>query len=545
MYENGTLIKFVIILCILVSSAYKVGVLRRKKTGILANSARTNTADSTISDVLYLSPDISKWRIISSIQQEASGSTIELKSDQFANIFQQCAPYIAMHRGTKVVIHIPSYVMTDRDVFDAVMDDIAILHLLGVQLVLIPSLKLPEDIYHHKNGMRVTDDQGLKVLQERSGSARSAIESSLARGFRGRPGQSGINVVSGNFFYSAKPIGVRDGTDFKLSGEVRRIEVENLSKRLDSGDVVLLTSLGYSSSGETFNVPSESLAADCAAQLGASKIIFLTHGQGIVDDSLGEAKRVENLRLTQAVALLEHFKVSPPTYNQEVEVRVPGDGGEEEAELRGDVIRLVARCVHALSGGTRRAHLIPAQKGALLQELYTPDGYIVGGTLISKDVYDGIRPAQASDLRAIEEIIAPLVQQGILVHRSRDQLEQDLPDCHVVTRDGSVVALGMLKLFGDCAEVCCLAVHPSYRRSGRGETLLAYLERRAILLGIKTVFVLSTRTMQWFEERGFVMAGEEKLPTTRMYDKSRGSKVYIKELRSLRDVDVEEDLWNV
>lgn len=544
MDKNVRIFKFILTSCVL-SSAYNIGA-HHKLVGKRVYCSRPNSPDAPISDVLYLSPDISKWRIISRIAIEASENTIELKSDQFATIFQQCAPYIAMHRGTKVVIHIPSYVMGDRDVFDAVMDDVAILHLLGVQLVLIPSLKSHEDICDHMNGMRVTDDQGLKVLQERSGSARSSIESSLARGFRGRPGQSGINVVSGNFFYSAKPIGVRDGTDFKLSGEVRRIEVENLSKRLDSGDVVLLTSLGYSSSGETFNVPSESLAADCAAQLGASKVIFLTRGQGIVDDSLGEAKRVENLRLTQAVALLEHFQVSPATYNQEVDVRVPGDGGVEEAELRGDVVRLVARCVHALSGGTRRAHLIPARKGALLQELYTPDGYIVGGTLISKDVYDGIRPAQASDLRAIEEIIAPLVQQGVLVHRSRDQLEKDLPDCHVVTRDGSVVALGMLKLFGVThAEVCCLAVHPSYRRSGRGETLLAYLERRAILLGVKTVFVLSTRTMQWFEERGFALASEEKLPATRMYDKSRGSKIYIKELRSLRDVDVEEDLWNV
>lgn len=74
--------------------------------------------------------------------------------------------------------------------------------------------------------------------------------------------------MSGNFFWSAKPFGVREGIDYKLTGEVRKIEVDNIKKRLEFGDIVLLTSLGYSPSGEVFNVQSESLAADCAAKLG-------------------------------------------------------------------------------------------------------------------------------------------------------------------------------------------------------------------------------------------------------------------------------------
>ena len=102
------------------------------------------------------------------------------------------------------------------------------------------------------------------------------------------------------------------------------------------------------------------------------------------------------------------------------------------------------------------------------------------------------------------------------------------------------------------AEICCLAVHPNYRRSGRGETILAYLERRALLMGINELFLLSTRTMQWFEERGFIQvelllilhiliskvncpysfkidqSDPSALPITRKYDSTRGSKVYIK-----------------
>lgn len=104
----------------------------------------------------------------------------------------------------------------------------------------------------------------------------------------------------------------------------------------------------------------------------------------------------------------------------------------------------------------------------------------------------------------------------------------------------------MLKQYTpDFAEIACLAVNPLYRRGGRGETMLAYLERRALLMGITSVFVLSTHTMLWFEERGFVNSDPSLLPSNRFYNATRGSKVYIKRLGTQRDVDAEELLWNV
>ena len=512
----------------------------------------------------------------------------------FGAIFQQCAPYIAMHRGSTVVLHIPGHISKSRVVFDNVMDDISILHLLGVQIVLVAGVRyqLDEKIraagrnttYH--NNMRVTDDDTMRVLKEASGYIRYEIESSLARGFRGKPGQSGINVVSGNSFYSAKPLGVRDGVDFQFTGEVRRIEVENLQKRLNEGDVVMLTSLGYSPSGEVFNVPSESLAAECAARLKAAKIIFLTEGESLVDTRT--LKTVQSLRLAQAVSLLERYGVNGAAYNQ-VEAQaaasasaaesclLDGAAAVEKAAIGGAAlqldrlrrrkragrandssaaapapgnatlisgfVQLLARCVHALSGGVKRAHLITPGSGGLLKELYTRDG---AGMLISRDVYEGIRQAQASDVRAVEEIIKPLEREGILVPRSRDQLEKEMNDCFLLTRDDATLACGMLKRYSDThAEICCLAVHPAYRREGRGEILLAYLERRALLMNITDLFVLSTRTMQWFEERGFVPSDPELLPSTRSYNASRGSKVYIKKMNSQREIDAEELLWNI
>ena len=189
-------------------------------------------------------------------EEESTGD--DLNTLEFGSIFRQCAPYIAMHRGSTMVVHLGGQALNEREDFDAIIDDLSILHLLGVQLVLVAGVRKQLDekllavgkVPQYHDGMRVSDEETMKYLKETSGSARFEIESSLARGFRGRPGQSGISVVSGNFFYSAKPLGVRDGVDFKLTGEVRRIEVENLKKRLEAGDVVMLTSVGYSPSGE-------------------------------------------------------------------------------------------------------------------------------------------------------------------------------------------------------------------------------------------------------------------------------------------------------
>ena len=299
----------------------------------------TRSADTAADDglgggdsITYV--DVSSFRIVASPGTAAAAADSDLAPSpapasaddfdpaSFGNIFRQCAPYIAMHRGSIVVIHIPGHALQHRNTFEYISDDISIMHLLGVQIVLVVGVRDQLDVklqqqgtqltYH--NGMRITDEDTLRLLKETSGAARFEIESSLARGFRGRsPGQQGINVVSGNFVYTAKPLGVRYGIDFKFTGEVRRIESDNIRNRLESGDVVLLTSLGYSPSGESFNVPSESLAAECAAKLKANKIIFLTEGEILVDTR--KDRPVQSLRLGAAIALLDQWGIQSSTYN--------------------------------------------------------------------------------------------------------------------------------------------------------------------------------------------------------------------------------------
>lgn len=292
--------------------------------GDLPSKNRISDDVDFVSSELF-SSDVSYIRIVpwSRFESAELSDRTPLDLTKFSTIFRHSAPYIAMHRGSVMVIHLPSCTLSDNEAFEGVMDDIAILHLLGIKLVLVVGVRGRLDkrlldagiAPSYSNGMRITDQFALQLLKEESGKARFEIESALARGFRGMTDRSGIDVVSGNFFYGAKPLGVRGGVDFKLTGEVRRIEEENIRRRLDGNDVVLLTSVGCSTSGEVFSVPSESLAAECAAKLKAAKLIFITSGEMLVDSRRSDLAQIQSLRLNQACALLDQWGIYPGQYN--------------------------------------------------------------------------------------------------------------------------------------------------------------------------------------------------------------------------------------
>jgi acetylglutamate kinase len=367
-----------------------------KKSPFVDLSNDIITDELTSNDVSYVSIQPSNYTarkrdgIVEETSDDVPSSADELNMVEFGSIFRQCAPYIAMHRGSTMVIHLGGQALNEREDFDAIIDDISILHLLGVQLVLVAGVRkqLDEKMmtagrkpqYH--DGMRISDEETMKFLKETSGSARFEIESSLARGFRGRPGQSGISVVSGNFFYSAKPLGVRDGVDFKLTGEVRRIEVENLKKRLEAGDVVMLTSVGYSPSGEVFNVPSESLAA---ARLKAAKIIYLTDGEAMVDTRSG--KFVQSLRLAQAVSLLDACGIKTKMYNQVEADQDNGRSAEEDVKKEKDEsVDTFGNLVHADVESLPLALNLEVWHEQYGRGIRTSSGKVKGTTLCQLDI---------------------------------------------------------------------------------------------------------------------------------------------------------------
>jgi len=445
------------------------------------------------------------------VSEEQQGQTLDCAT--FVRWFRGSAPYINAFRNRTFVIAFGGELVAESQ-FASFIHDLALLNSLGVKLVLIhgarPQIEerlLARDAsIRYVNGLRVTDDDALACVKEATGAVRVEIEALLSMGVANTP-MAGfdIEVASGNFV-TANPLGVREGVDYLHTGEVRRIDAAALQRRLEEGAIVLLSPLGYSPTGEVFNLSAEDVATAAAIALKAEKLIYMVDGPGLLDRA-GELQH--ELDLNAAERHLEHPEALPE-----------------------EVAKALFSAIYACRKGIRRAHLVNRRvDGSLLLELFTRDGV---GTLISSETFEDVRQAEIDDVGGILGLIEPLEAEGVLVRRSRELLEMEIDYFTVVERDGAIIGCAALYPFpaDRIGELACLAVDPRYRDQNRGEQLLAYIERRAQSLGIDSLFVLTTRTAHWFQERGFLPAGLADLPVEKqaLYNYQRRSKVFLKAL---------------
>ena len=427
--------------------------------------------------------------------------------------FRNAAPYINAHRGHTFVIVFDGEAMEDPT-FPNLIHDISLLYSLGVKLILVHGarpqverrLKRIDTRIRYHEGLRVTDDTAMATVKEAVGCVRVEIEALLSMGLANTP-MSGmkLRVISGNFVI-AKPLGIRDGIDYLHTGEVRKIDREAIQRQLEDDNIILLSPLGYSPTGEAFNVSAANIATATAASLPAHKLIFLMEGAGPNDE---HQQPVRQMDLSEAQTMLNRPQ-----------------------ELSAELQRHLSNAIKACRNDVDRVHLIDRQiDGALLKEIYTRDGI---GTLITAEPYEGLRDANVDDAGGILELISPLERAGVLVRRSREQLELEIKHFGVLERDGMIVGCAALYPFSKegIGELACVAVHTDYRRDGRGESLLTQIERKARSLGLTTLFVLTTQTAHWFLERGFVRGELSTLPIQRrkLYNYQRNSKIFFKTL---------------
>jgi amino-acid N-acetyltransferase len=422
----------------------------------------------------------------------------------FVQWFRGSSPYIQAHRNKTFVINFGGEALQD-DSFQNLIHDFALLSSLGIHLVLVHGIRTQIDAYlqklnhpaHFHNRLRITDDVALQCVKEAAGLVRVEIEALLSMGLANSPmANSELKVVSGNFIV-AKPIGVIDGIDYANTGAVRRINSDAIQAQLEQNNLVLISPIGYSPSGDVFNLSAEQVATAVAIALNAEKLIFLTEESCV--DANGEL-----------IAQLTTDELKVKTF-----------------DLNGFALNAA---VESCNAGIARVHLINRHiDGALLQELFTRDGV---GTLISSAPYEICRTATLNDIGGILELIKPLEQQGILASRSREKIEMEHADYIVLERDGLIIGCTALHInvTENCAVLACLAVHSDYRGGARGQRLFSTALNQAKQCGIKTVFVLSTQTVQWFLERGFKHCEFHNLPDflKALYNPKRNSKILFK-----------------
>ncbi|WP_136149439.1 amino-acid N-acetyltransferase [Escherichia coli] len=430
--------------------------------------------------------------------------------------FRHSVPYINTHRGKTFVIMLGGEAI-EHENFSSIVNDIGLLHSLGIRLVVVygarPQIDANLAAHHHEplyhKNIRVTDAKTLELVKQAAGTLQLDITARLSMSLNNTPLQGAhINVVSGNFII-AQPLGVDDGVDYCHSGRIRRIDEDAIHRQLDSGAIVLMGPVAVSVTGESFNLTSEEIATQLAIKLKAEKMIGFCSSQGVTND---DGDIVSELFPNEAQARVE--------------------AQEEKGDYNSGTVRFLRGAVKACRSGVRRCHLISYQEdGALLQELFSRDGI---GTQIVMESAEQIRRATINDIGGILELIRPLEQQGILVRRSREQLEMEIDKFTIIQRDNTTIACAALYPFPEekIGEMACVAVPPDYRSSSRGEVLLERIAAQAKQSGLSKLFVLTTRSIHWFQERGFTPVDIDLLPESKkqLYNYQRKSKVLMADL---------------
>ena len=430
--------------------------------------------------------------------------------EAFVRWFRQAAPYVHAFRGRTFVIGFGGELVAERGRFVRFLHDLNLLAALGIRLVLVhgarpqieAELRAKRQRSRYAKGLRITDANSLVAVKHAAGVLRVEIEALLSQGLPNSPmAGAQIRVASGNYI-AAKPIGVVDGVDFQFTGTVRKVDGVAIARRLEASEVVLVPHIGYSPTGEVFNLAWEDVAENVARALKADKLLLYV-------GELPTGRRgqiLSELTAREAEALLKKDGLAAPTK------------------------RAIEHALRAVRAGVGRAHLVSRRaEGATLLELFTHSGV---GSMITADPVERLRPAKIEDVGGILALLEPLEADGTLVKRNRERLEQEIVNFEVIEHDGSILACAALYPFADdkSAELACLAVAAEYRDAGYGERLLHACELRAKEMKIRRVFALTTRAQHWFLAQGFKQADVSALPERRqsLYNWRRGSKVFLK-----------------
>ena len=431
---------------------------------------------------------------------------------QFVAWLRAVAPYIHAFRGRTFVVAFPGeLVVAGR--LNALVQDVSLLHAMGMRIVVVfgsrpqinEQLRLRGGEARYANGLRITDPLALECAKEASGEMRLDIEAAFSQGLPNTPmAHSAIRVVSGNLV-SSRPVGIVDGVDFMHTGLARKVDAQTIRFALDSGAIVLISNLGFSPTGDTFNLAMEDVATVTAITLDADKLVFVTETRGVVDE-MGQV--VSEISEAEAKKLLA------------------------AGELPAESAYYLKHALRACEGGVARAHIIPFElDGSVLLELFRHDGV---GSMVVEETLEELREATLDDVGGILALIRPLEEDGTLVKRERALIERETTNFSVIEHDGVIFGCAALYPYPDdsIGEMACLAVNPLVQGRGDGERLLKRIEQRARAIGLKRLFVLTTRTTHWFMRRGFVLAGVEALPAERQnfYNWQRKSQVLIKDL---------------
>ena len=442
------------------------------------------------------------------------------KLKEHAEAIRQAFGYINRFKNETFVIKIDSGLISNS-LFPVFVRDLVLLRQMGIRIIIVPGARTRIDnvltTYGVEcttvNGVRVSSPEAIPFIKMAAFDVSNKIMTMLAENEAG--------AIIGNWV-KARGIGVRDGVDFQNSGVVESLQTDVLNKVLDEGMIPIFPNIGWSAKGKPYNLSASDLAFTISVQMKAAKLFFVTETAGI---------RSAGFKIPEDAYVSEDGTISQMTLAQ------AGQFLDLNQEHGFDVGRgLISYAYRACKRGVRRVHIIDGTaEGMILQEIFSNRGF---GTMIYANKHENIRPMTAADIPGVLSLMQPKVEAGALVARSANDLAERMDDYAVYDVDGSLHACGALHVFPDKqGELAAIVVDEAYASRKIGRKMISYLIEQATKMKLKSVFVLTTQTSDWFQQLGFVQATIDDLPEQKKekYNKNRNSLVLIYQISDQRN----------
>jgi amino-acid N-acetyltransferase len=414
--------------------------------------------------------------------------------------------YIPGFREKTFVIALDGNIIAD-DNFPNIMLDLAVLRSLSIRLVIVHGAAHQITELAQQTGVKISNADGTGITDAETLKLALTAANRITHEVLEGLASCDLRACYTNAVI-AHPFGIVGGVDRLFTGRVERVDTEFLNQLLEKGVIPVIAPLGFDGDGRTFRVNSDGVALEVAEALKATKLIYITGKSGFMKPG----KEARQISVTEAEDFYKKHKSEIP------------EGSLSKFE----------HSIRACRNGVSRVHVIDGRiDEALLTEIFSNEGI---GTMIYANEYQAVRRALKKDVRAIRHLIRESVEEEELVKRTRQDILSQIHDYYVFQIDSNIVGCVALHVQpgGETAELACLSVSSAHENMGIGHKLMLFAESAAREKGVKSIFLLSTRAFNYFQQKGGYKEGSSlNLPPARRekYGASRrNSKILIKTL---------------
>ena len=279
---------------------------------------------------------------------------MNISNAEKAHILIQALPYIQKYYGKTVVIKYGGNAMINDDLKSAVMSDIALLKLVGINVVLVHGggpeitemLGRVNKESRFVNGMRVTDKETIDIVQMvLAGKVNKSLVQHLQKS--GAPAV-GLCGLDGNMLVAEKLI---TSEDIGYVGEITQVNPKVISDVINNGFVPIISTVAGSYGGDVYNINADIAASRIAAELGACKLILMTDIRGLLRNKDDENTLIPSVNVSEVPML------------------------KREGIISGGMIPKIDCCVEAVRRGVSRAYIIDGRiPHSILIELLSNEG---------------------------------------------------------------------------------------------------------------------------------------------------------------------------